>query len=151
MIISSRRYDVVNLFFFSCLFHFQPRFNALIALAMTRAFRQYPICHRSNIIQPFACVWVFALHRTNNHTPQLPHNCTRLPLPPPILTGYMVHAALLGCFWKKYLSKLQQEKWHHNKGYARVAVISCMPLDTGAQPQKKVNEVGTKSGGKRGN
>ncbi len=54
-------------------------------------------------------------------------------------------------FKKNDPSKLQQEKWHHNKGYARVAVISCMPLDTGACPQMKVNVVGMKSGGKRGN
>ncbi len=54
-------------------------------------------------------------------------------------------------FEKNDPSKLGQKKWHHNKGYARVAVISRMPLDTGARPQKKVNVVGTKSGGKRGN
>jgi hypothetical protein len=48
-------------------------------------------------------------------------------------------------------SKLQREKWHHNKGYACVAVISCMPLDTGACLQMKVNVVGAKSSGKRGN
>jgi hypothetical protein len=48
-------------------------------------------------------------------------------------------------------SKLQQEKWHHNKGYARAAVISHMPLGTGACPQKKVKDLGAKSGGEKGN
>jgi hypothetical protein len=53
-------------------------------------------------------------------------------------------------FEKNDPSKQQQEKWHHNKGYALIAVISCMPLSTGARPQKKVKDVGMKSGGKRG-
>jgi hypothetical protein len=54
-------------------------------------------------------------------------------------------------FSKNDPSKLRREKCHHNKGYVHVAVISCMPMATGACPQKKVNVVGTKSGGKRGN
>jgi hypothetical protein len=54
-------------------------------------------------------------------------------------------------FEKNHPSKLQQEKWHHNKGYAHIAVISCMPLDTCARLQMKIDVVGAKSGGKRGN
>jgi hypothetical protein len=71
---------------------FCPHYNALIILAMTRAFRRYPICHRLTIILTVTYLWGFALHRTNNQTPQPHHNRTPWPLPPPILTGNVVHA-----------------------------------------------------------
>jgi hypothetical protein len=54
-------------------------------------------------------------------------------------------------FEKNYPSKLQREKWHHNKGYASIAIISDMPFGTGALPQKKDKDVGKKGGGKKGN
>jgi hypothetical protein len=80
---------VDNLFLFSA---FGPQYNVLIFLAMTRAFQQYPISHRWSIVQSFAHLWVFALHRPNTTT----HNCAPWPPPPSLLpTGYVVHAAPL--------------------------------------------------------
>jgi hypothetical protein len=54
-------------------------------------------------------------------------------------------------FEKNDPSQLQREKWHHNKGYARVAVISYVPFGPGILPQKKDKDMGAKGGGKKGN
>jgi hypothetical protein len=59
---------------------------------MTRPFRQYPICHRLTIILTFAYLCNFALHRTNNHTPQPHYNHPTWTPPPPLLNGNVVHA-----------------------------------------------------------
>ncbi len=52
-------------------------------------------------------------------------------------------------FEKNDPSKLRWEKWNHNKGYARVAVVSDVPLGPGVLPQKKDKDMGAKGGGKR--
>ncbi len=68
------------------------QYNPLIVLAMTRAFQRYPICHRLTIILTFAYLYNFALHRTNNHTPQPHHNHPTWTPPPPLSNGNVVHA-----------------------------------------------------------
>jgi hypothetical protein len=66
-----------------------------------------------------------------------------------ILDGVLCQ--VVDVFEKNDPSKLQREKWHHNKGYAHITVISHMPLGTGACLQKKVMDVGAKSSGEKGN
>ncbi len=56
---------------------------------------------------------------------------------------------MVDVFEKKDPSKLQQEKWHHNKGYVRVAVIFDMLFGAGVLPQKKDKDMGAKGGGKK--
>jgi hypothetical protein len=54
-------------------------------------------------------------------------------------------------FEKNDPSKLRREKWHHNKGYARIAVISDVPFGAGVLPQKKDKDMEANGGGKKGN
>jgi hypothetical protein len=135
---------VVNLFSFSHLFLRICPANPLNVLAMTRAFRQYPICHRLTIILTLAHLLDFALHKTKitrthltlNHPTWPPHhplsNGNVVLAPPPTRGASTASCALLPTQSARLLLRCMHPLWlqkmHVHLGLAGIPAASSLML-----------------------